>query len=273
MKDFTVAIYCFLDDLCKVWVEKPLDSRRKLTEAQVMTTVILAARYFHGNQWFAMGYLRDHWGFKIPDKSNFNRNLYQASPLLEQVFYQLGKNLKEWNLEKVYIIDSFPVPICKNIRIKRVNLCRDEALRGYNASKKEYFYGIKVHMIVTGEGLPVEYFFSAGSMHDNLAMQSMAIDLPEGSHLYGDKAYGKEEFQALLAHYQGIRLKAEKKQNSLQRDTWAEKLENKYFRKQIEVTFSQITAQFPKRIHAVTMQGFLLKILLFILAFLFEKVI
>jgi hypothetical protein len=273
MKDFTVAIYVFLDDLCKILVKKPLDSRRKLTESQVMTTVILAARYFHGNHWAAMGYLRDHWGFTIPDKSNFNRNLYQVSHLLEQVSYQIGENLKEWNTEKVYIIDSFPVSMVRNIRIKRARLCSDERLRGYNASKKEYFYGIKVHMIVTGEGLPVEYFFSVGSMHDNLAMQSMAIDLPEGSHLYGDKAYGNEEYQVLFAHYQGIKLKAVKKQNSLQPDTWAESLENKYFRKQIEVSFSQITAQFPRKIHAVSLAGFLLKVLLFILAFLFEKLV
>ncbi len=59
MKNFTIAIYCFLDDLCKVLEEKT-DTRRKLTDAQVMTTAILAAYYFHGNQSFVMGYLRDH---------------------------------------------------------------------------------------------------------------------------------------------------------------------------------------------------------------------
>ena len=45
----------------------------------------------------------------------------------------------------------------------------------------------------------------------------------------------------------------------------------KYYRKRIETTFSEITAHFPAKIHAVTPQGFLLKIILFIFAFTFNK--
>ncbi len=43
-------------------------------------------------------------------------------------------------------------------------------------------------------GLLVEYFFTAGNVHDHLGLQGMRMDLPEGSHLYGDKAYGNEEY-------------------------------------------------------------------------------
>lgn len=48
-------------------------------------------------------------------------------------------------------------------------------------------------------------------------------------------------------------------------DTYAEELEKKYFRKRIENTFADINAKFPKKIHAVTAVGFLLKILIFII--------
>jgi len=37
-----------------------------------------------------------------------------------------------------------------------------------------------------------------------------------------------------------------------------------YFRKGIETTFSQLTARFPKHIHAVTAAGFVLKLALFV---------
>jgi hypothetical protein len=48
MKDFTIAIYCFLDDFLLEIDTKELDKRRKLTNSQVITTVILSAKYFYG---------------------------------------------------------------------------------------------------------------------------------------------------------------------------------------------------------------------------------
>ncbi len=63
MKDFTVAIYCFIDDLLKKTQNIFIDSRRKISDAQVITTVIISAKYFYGNQHSACIYMRDHWGF------------------------------------------------------------------------------------------------------------------------------------------------------------------------------------------------------------------
>lgn len=50
MKDFTVAIYCLIDDLLQKNNNCRLDSRRKLTDSQVVTTVVLSCKYFYGNQ-------------------------------------------------------------------------------------------------------------------------------------------------------------------------------------------------------------------------------
>lgn len=271
MKDFTIAIYCFIDDLLQKIEKKELDSRRKLNDAQVITIAIVSARFFYGNQATACTYLREHFGFNIPDKSNFNRILHSLSDLISELFYHLSAVFKYLNLESVYIIDSFPVPVCKNIRISRSKIVKGEEFRGYNASKKEYFYGFKVHLISTGEGMPVEFLITAGSIHDNTALQMMAVDLPENSDLYGDSAYINAEIKALLAEFQRIRIKAATKKNSKVRDTWAEELENKYFRKPIETTFSQVTYNFPKKIHAVTSDGFLLKLLIAIIALILHK--
>jgi hypothetical protein len=45
------------------------------------------------------------------------------------------------------------------------------------------------------------------------------------------------------------------------------------YRKRIETTFSGITAYFPKKIHAVTAQGFILKLILFTFAYTLTQVI
>ena len=271
MKDFTIAIYCFIDDLLQKTQKKTIDSRRKLSDEQIITTAIISARYFYGNQHTACLYMQSHWGFDMPDKSNFNKILHRLSDLISQLFYHLSDIFKYLNIESVYIIDSFPIPICKNIRISRSKLIKGEEFRGYNASKKEYFYGFKVHLISTGEGIPVEFLITAGSIHDNTALQMMNIDLPENSDLYGDAAYLNAEAKALLLEFQKIKLKAATKKNSIERDTWAEALENKYFRKKVENTFSEITYKFPKKIHAVTTEGFLLKLLIAIIALILHK--
>ncbi len=45
----------------------------------------------------------------------------------------------------------------------------------------------------------------------------------------------------------------------------------KVMRKRIETTFSEITNLFPRKIHAVTAQGFILKIVLFIFAYALSR--
>ena len=77
---------------------------------------------------------------------------------------------------------------------------------------------------------------------------------------------GQLNFKDFLACFLQIKLKAATKKNTVEKNSWAEELENKYFRKVIENTFSEITAKFPKKIHAVTSAGLLLKILIAIIA-------
>ncbi len=80
----------------------------------------------------------------------------------------------------------------------------------------------------------------------------------------------------ILLEFQQIKLKSATKKNSIEKNTWAEELENKYFRKTTvlrcdENTFSEVTYKFPKKIHTVTAAGFLLEILIAIITFILHK--
>jgi hypothetical protein len=68
----------------------------------------------------------------------------------------LGLVLKQLNGSTEYLLDSFPVPVCENIRIFQARLVKSEEYRGYIASKKRYFYGVRVHLLSTKDGIPVE---------------------------------------------------------------------------------------------------------------------
>ena len=270
MTDYTIAIYCFMDDYLKI-IQPNMDSRRKVNDAEILTVAVLSAHYFYGNQHTAYQYMRQHHGTAKLDKANFNRHLHRLSDVLISIFIALGQTLKQLNTESRYLIDSFPVAVCKNIRIKRSKLVKGEAYRGYNASKKQYFYGFKVQVVTTEDGTPIDFYITAGSIHDNTALQAMPLELPQGSEVYADSAYLNYELEDLYEECEQIRLLVERKNNSKREDSASMRFLKKYYRKRIETTFSEITAHFPAKIHAVTPQGFLLKIILFIFAFTFNK--
>ena len=179
----------------------------------------------------------------------------------------LGRWFKYVCGETEYIIDSFPLKVCHNIRISRCKLLQGEQWRGYSVSKREYFYGVKVHLITTKEGIPVELCFVPGAEHDVEALRKMYVDLPAGSVLYGDSAYTLYELEEWFKETEGIELKICRKKNSKRPDAPYEAFVKTAMRKRIETAISELVELTPHSIHAVTKEGFLLKILLFVLAY------
>lgn len=269
--DQVVAIYCFLDDFMKE-VEQKQDYTYKVSNAVILSTAIIAARFFGGNHTVAMDYMRSHQGLVMLDKSAFNRRLHKLADTLETLFYYFAEGFKKLNIESNYVIDSFPVPVCDNIRICRSQLVQGEDYRGLIASKRRYFYGFRVQLICTADGLPVQYFIHPGTFGDVTALQTMDIDLPAKSHLFGDAGYVDYEQEDYYAECEQIHLRIQRKSNSTRKDEPYQVFLKKHIRQEIERVFSQITLRFPKKIHAVTEKGFILKIVLFLLAYTFEQI-
>jgi len=272
MTEQTIAIYCFIDDFFLALGRKD-DAHCKLSDAELLTTALLAARYFHGNLHSACCYMRQHHGVRMIDKSGFTRRLHGLKEQLVALFLALAGTLKELNTSSRYLIDSFPAAVCDNIRIARCRLLRGEGYRGRCASKRRYFYGFRVQLIATEAGLPVAFYIHAGSFVDVTALKAMPLDLPQGSCLYADAGYTCYEVEDLLKECDGVELRACRKNNSKRPDEPHMAFLKDHYRKRIETTFSGITSFFPKRIHAVTPQGFILKLILFIFAYTLNQVI
>ena len=79
------------------------------------------------------------------------------------LFDLLGCTWKQLNTESISVMDSFPVAVCDHYRIPRAKFSRDKRYRGCIASKKRYFYGLKMHLLVTKDGQPVACFLTPGS--------------------------------------------------------------------------------------------------------------
>jgi hypothetical protein len=271
MYDRTLAIYCFVDDLLKA-TEHREDSRTLFSDSEVVTTAITAMLNFGGNFERARSFL--HSSGMMPrmlSRSRLSRRLSRLSDLIGMLFHRLGLVIKELNVESRYSLDSFPVAMCDNIRIARCRLAQGREFRGYLASKRRYFFGVRVQVVSTVGGLPVEFSILPGRFSDLEGLAELPLSLPVGSDVAADAAYTYYEWEDELAEADGVRLLVCRRSDSKRRDAPAVHDYKQWLRRRIETLFGEITKMFPKKIHATTLSGFILKVSLFMFAYQIDK--
>ena len=195
----------------------------------------------------------------------------RLADLIYRLFYQLGAVLKELHWESRYLLDSFPVAVCDNIRIGRCRIISDEQYRGVMTSKRRFFYGVRVQIMATSDGIPLEFCILSGACSDLQGLAELALDLPATAELFVDAGYNFYEWEDYLQEQENLRLQVPRKKNSQRgREPWLE-LYKSLMRKYIETTIGEISKMFPKKIHATNLNGFLLKIALFLFAYQVDK--
>jgi hypothetical protein len=275
MTEQTVAMYCFIDDLLTAIrpASAPApDPRQHLSAAEVLTTALVAARFFGGNLTAAQRYMQGHWGQRGLHKSGFCRQLHQLKDVLDELFATFGQLLKDQHAERRYVLDSFPVSVCHNTRIGRSKLLRGNAYHGRCASKRGWFYGVKVQVLATSDGLPVAYHIHAGSEADLTGLRHLDPDLPQGSVLYTDAAYTDYAQEDVFAEATGCQQQTARRANSKRPHAPARAFLIRHFRHGIETCFSGLTDRFAKKIHATSAAGFALKIGLFVFVHTLDRV-
>ena len=260
-----VAIFCLCDDVLKA-IHHHEDQQCQMSDAEVMTTSIVATMFFGGNMERSRTFLKEQ-GYipKMLGKSRFNRRQHRVADLFLMIFDLLGCYWKDLNEQNIYILDSFPIAACDNYRIPRSRRYSGEEWRGYQASKKRYFYGLKLHLMVTSNGQPIEFFLTPGSWNDTRALKMYRFDLPNDALITGDKAYNDYGLEDLMLE-RNIHLLPLRKKNSLRPLPSILTYLLSYSRKIVETAGSLIERLLPKHIHAVTARGFELKVALFVLA-------
>jgi len=266
MDDKIIMTFCLCDDLLKAMHHQE-DCQCQMNDAEIMTTALVASCFFRGNHESARTLLKQH-GY-IPSmlsKSRFSRRLHHIKEIFIILFDLLSQIWKTLNTDAIYVIDSVPVAVCDNIRIRRSRIYSQENFRGYQASKKRYFYGLKLHLMVPKDGQPVEGFLTPGGFGDVDALKYYTYELPNGAIIYADKAYNDYDIEDLLQAVDHIHLIPMRKKNSKRVLSPSVTFVQSYHRKRVETAGSLIEQLLPKSIHAVTSQGFELKVALFVIA-------
>ena len=266
-----IALYCIVDDMLKA-MHHYEDPSVRVSDSEVITTAFVSVLYFGGHLENGCHFMKlKGYVPHMLGKSRFCRRLHRLSDFLLTLFFYLGKRFKDVAGAATYRLDSFPVAVCDNIRIRGSKLLQGEVFRGRHAAMRRFFYGVRVQ-VLTLDGIPVEFCLVPGSESDVRALAKLPLDVAAESCIYMDAAYTDYLSEDDLFAAEGIHAKVQRKSNSKRRDAPHERFLKEYMRKQIETDFSLIKAKMLRSIHAVTQEGFLLKVALFVIAFTFDKV-
>ena len=144
-------------------------------------------------------YTRNHlleWFPKLPSHQAFSDRLNKLAPafqaLAEYWLSIIGVNLQE-HME--YIVDSCPIILAKGPRSGHAKVAGESCEKSYNSSRKEWYYGMKLHAVVARNPgrLPIPLsLLASGAAHHDLPTAKQILEnhlvLKHGK-LYADKAY------------------------------------------------------------------------------------
>lgn len=271
MHEQAIAIYCICQEVANSFglIDDP---QFKMTTCEVMTFALMSALHYQCD--YKKTRLVSHVFRFFPSMLSHSRLIRRIHAIPEDIWMMIFCALKVYLRKSpgdYFIVDSFPIKAYETHKSFRARIFRGKPYHGYSASKKMYFFGIKVHMIIDEHGIPIEFCFTPGRSSDIEGLKELPCELPVGSVLLGDKAYTNYQLEDDLFEFAGITLLPKRRHNLKRQNTNAQNFVLSRKRNLIETVFSSITSKMPRHIKAKTEAGFYLKILLFILAYLVSR--
>lgn len=199
---------------------------------------------------------------RLLERSRFNRQARQLIWLVQVIRQAMNTRISP---DSIVIIDSFPLPLCQPVRNYRTRIFNNLADIGYNASKHLWFYGFKVHMLVTLSGYILNYVVTPASVHDIRAVNDLLENYRQ-PYIWADLGYLSKDLKDHLVQ-KGYHL-----WNPLRQNMEGAKQHNHWkliaMRRTIETRFSELCALFDVE-HTLTrgLAGLQLRIEQIILAY------
>ena len=198
----------------------------------------------------------------LPERSRFNRRRRNLSPASEVIRRALTNYLPKTD---VFIVDSFPIPVCD---FKRAKASKSDfkwadgtgtyATYGHCATKSlGTFFGFRGTLITTASGVPVDFGITSADRDDRDILPALA-ERGEYPMILGDKGYISKHLQAeLMATEDTVLLPTLRRNQKRQYPQRFRKLQVR-MRRRIETTIGQLTDQFHiSRVRALKHWGLL----------------
>ena len=138
---------------------------------------------------------------------------------------------------------------------------------GSLARKRRSCFGLRIHLLVTVTGHPVEFMLAPGAQAAIALCKALPLDFPTGSTIYADAAYLDYGWADFLAQGPPLPLIVLRTAHARRTLPACQRSLCSSLRKRGETALSQSTAAFARTLQAVTSRCFELKLGLALLAF------
>lgn len=249
------AVYVFVDDYLKAhpvqtqWRTSHNDAPA-FTDAEVITLGVLQGclgvatlkqiyRFVANNHRDAFPHLVSY--------SQWVARLHALSGVVGQLLQAAGGQVPM--AERLYFLDSKPIPVCKPIRHGRVRLLREEGAY-FGKTRSGWFFGFKLHGLVHHSGAILAAVLTPANWSDRDVALALAWSISGGLAL-ADLAYRGPELAQTLAEEADLLLltPAAAGENQSQRALISS------VRERVETTFSALWARFIDRVHSRSWEG------------------
>jgi hypothetical protein len=239
------AVFFLVDNWYQCYGLRLLKGKRgakpRFSDSEVIT-LLLAMDYFPfpGETQF-LGFIRANYLELFPDllsQSQFNRRVRALRLLVEEV-------RKHWALmlgvtfHTQFLLDTKPVPVMGYKRSKRRSDFAGSAAYGVCASRNMKYFGYKLVLLSTLDGIPVAYELVPANSDERVAAEEV-LHAIWNCDVFGDKGFLGEDWQQTQQDRQGNRIWTPKRvnqkvQNPEGFDRWLNRI-----RERIEGAFNEV---------------------------------
>lgn len=221
----------------------------EFTDAEVLTIALMQS-YFRTptlKRTFLLVLANDPQAFpKCPSYKQWLTRLHQLTPHLQIWLQDLAQANAQGQL--FYLLDAQPIPMSHPLRHGRVLLLREDGA-WFGKTTKGWFFGFKLHLLVSAKGLIINAILTPGNWDDRDVASALLQAVHSGSVGLGDRGYRRPALQEELLEEDGIllftRADAEARYQGLLCSV----------RERVETVFSQLWSRFATQVYARSWRG------------------
>lgn len=211
-----IALYVHLDDHVLPALGWSRDHRRgrkpQLSDAELICLAVAQHLLGFASERRWIRYVRKHLIGMFPDvpgQSGYGKRLRSLGGLISAVITELARDVDSWH-DLLRLVDSTPVPCAASRETVKRSELAGHAGYGYCASHSRFFWGMRLYLICTAEGMPIIWALA----HPKLGEREVTQALLERDHhliragqvLVGDKGFAGRDFESFVRDDLGAHL-------------------------------------------------------------------
>ena len=274
IEDLFLTLFCHIDDLYHDLVPEPVRHRSghhrlEMSDSEVITLSLMQEALSIDSEESFLRYVRKNYLHLFPRLISRDRYNRRRSALVEVqliLFRHLAAFFKQ--RAQYLIVDSAPVETAAFVRSQSASVSMPEAAYGFIPAKKRYFFGFRLHGLVSHEGAFIDFVLSPADV-DERSVAQVLLSSYGGRYILGDNGYSGAPMLISAARH-GYALWSSPKQSQAPKTReeaqWRRWLRSK--RDLVETVFSMLADQFKlETTRALSLLGLKARVAAKLLAF------